>query len=215
MDLPERTIKIMRTLESEYPNAGTMLNFSSIFELVVAVVLSAQSTDEQVNRVTAELFKKYNTPHDFAEIDLALLENLIKGVGLYKNKAANIKKLAKTIRDKYNGMVPPDFERLLELPGVGRKTANVIMSVGFEQPGLGVDTHVMRVTNRLGLVNSIKSTEVEFALKKLIPVDFWSKAHHLLIFHGRKVCKARKPQCPVCVINDHCTYYRLHEDNTG
>lgn len=204
MDLKKRSSLIFEALNEEYPDAATMLKFSTIFELVVAVVLSAQSTDEQVNRVTAKLFKKYNTPYDFAEIDAPLLEDLIKGVGLYKKKAANIKKLSRVIRDKYNGAVPDDFNQLLELPGVGRKTANVIMSVGFDQPGLGVDTHVMRVANRLGLVDSIKPIEVEMALKKLIPVEMWSKAHHLLIFHGRKVCKARKPHCQDCVVKRYC-----------
>ncbi|MGI5920691.1 MAG: endonuclease III [Syntrophomonadaceae bacterium] len=209
MDLTKRCLLILEALAQEYPEAGTRLKFSSVFELLVAVVLSAQSTDEQVNRVTAQLFKRFNTPQDLAEIELPLLEDLIKGVGLYKNKALNIKKLATIIRDKYNSSVPGDFKQLLELPGVGRKTANVIMSVGFDQPGLGVDTHVMRVANRLGLVDSIKPIEVELALKELIPMNMWGKAHHLLIFHGRKVCKARKPICSDCVIKDYCQYYLL------
>jgi endonuclease-3 len=201
----------LKALTAEYPDAATMLKFSTVFELTVAVVLSAQSTDEQVNRVTAKLFKQYNTPNDFAEIELPLLEDLIKGVGLYKNKAANIKKLSTVIRDKYNGEVPNDFDKLLELSGVGRKTANVIMSVGFGQPGLGVDTHVMRVSNRLGIVESTKPINVELNLKRIIPIDMWGKAHHLLIFHGRKICKAKKPQCQDCVINCYCTYYLSNE----
>ncbi len=196
--------EIIRRLQLEYPEAGTMLRFSTPFELLVAVVLSAQSTDAQVNRVTAELFKNYRTPEDFAQTDLVVLEELIHGVGLNKSKAKHIKGLSGILLEKYRGEVPADFNALLELPGVGRKTANVMMSVGFDQPGLGVDTHVQRVSNRLGLVKETNPEKTEKGLKAIIPINHWSKAHHLFIFHGREVCRARKPDCIHCVLEDIC-----------
>lgn len=195
---------ILDRLNQEYPDADTMLHFGSIFELLIAVVLSAQSTDEQVNRVTEKLFARYNKPADFAALDVKTLEQYIKGVGLYHNKAKSIKALASIIMEEYSGQVPSEFEELLKLPGVGRKTANVIVAVGFKKPGLGVDTHVQRVANRLGLVKEKSAEKTEIALKKIIPIDWWTKAHHLLIFHGRRVCKARKPLCSACVVNDLC-----------
>jgi len=196
--------EIIRRLQLEYPEAGTMLRFTTPFELLVAVVLSAQSTDAQVNRVTAELFESYRTPEDFAQVDLRVLEELIHGVGLNKGKAKHIKSLSGILLEKYRGEVPADFDSLLELPGVGRKTANVMLSVGFDQPGLGVDTHVQRVSNRLGLVKETNPDKTEKALKAIIPIDHWSKAHHLFIFHGRKVCLARKPDCAQCILEDIC-----------
>ncbi|MDD2621016.1 MAG: endonuclease III [Syntrophomonadaceae bacterium] len=195
---------ILDKLRDEYPDAGTMLNFSSLFELLIAVVLSAQSTDEQVNRATARLFKQFNTADKLAALELTELEDMIKGVGIFRNKAKHIKQLASIIQDKYQGEVPADFDKLLELPGVGRKTANVIMAVGFKQPGLGVDTHVQRVANRLGLVQTKTPEQTEYSLKQLIPKKHWSEAHHLLIFHGRRICKARKPDCHNCVLQKQC-----------
>lgn len=197
--------EIIEILEQQYPDARTRLNFDSVFQLAVAVVLSAQSTDEQVNRVTGELFKKYPTPYELAESKLEELEQDIKGVGLYHNKARNIKKLAQVLVEKYVGEVPEDFDSLLSLPGVGRKSANVIVSVGFDKPGLGVDTHVTRVTNRLGLVSTTNPAVIEKILKELIPETKWGKAHHLLIYHGREICHARKPQCDKCVLNKLCS----------
>jgi len=196
--------EILERLQREYPDAGTMLRFSTPFELLVAVVLSAQSTDAQVNRVTDNLFAKYNTPEQIAQLDLAELEEYIRGVGLYKGKARNIQKLSRILLSRFEGEVPADFEALIELPGVGRKTANVMMSVGFNQPGLGVDTHVQRVSNRLGLAKETNPDKTEKALKAIIPVDQWSKAHHLFIFHGRKVCTARKPDCTHCMLENIC-----------
>lgn len=191
-------------MQLEYPDAATMLEFSSTFELLIAVVLSAQSTDAQVNRVTAELFRKYRTPEDFARTDLEVIEEMIHGVGLNKGKAKSIKQLSGILLEKYQSEVPADFDALMELPGVGRKTANVMMSVGFGQPGLGVDTHVHRVCNRLGLVKETNPDKTEKALKAIIPIDYWSKAHHLFIFHGRHVCKARKPDCINCGLENIC-----------
>ncbi len=196
--------RILEILTAEYPDAGTMLVFGSTFELLVAVVLSAQSTDVQVNRVTAELFQKYKTPEDFAALNLSKLEELIKGVGLNKSKAKNIRAMAEKLIKEYNGQVPADFNELLKLPGVGRKTANVMLAVGFNQPGLGVDTHVHRVANRLGLVDSKNADKTEKELKAIIPQNLWSKSHNLFIWHGRRVCKARKPLCQECVLEELC-----------
>lgn len=200
----KRAAQILDLLQQEFPNAGTMLEFGDTFQLLVAVILSAQSTDVQVNRVTGQLFSRYKTPRDFAEADLEELEEAIRGVGLYRTKASNIQKMAHILLEKYQGQVPDDFDELMKLPGIGRKTANVMMSVGFGQPGLGVDTHVHRVSNRLGLVEEKTPDKTELALKAIIPRRRWSQAHHLLIFHGRKTCTARKPKCPACVINLLC-----------
>ncbi|PKM76334.1 MAG: endonuclease III [Firmicutes bacterium HGW-Firmicutes-15] len=197
-------LDIIQRLQAEYPDAGTMLKYSSQFELLVAVVLSAQSTDAQVNRVTSKMFEKYCTPEDFAQMDIVEMEELVHGVGLYKGKAKNLKNLSEILLKKFDGKVPSDFNALMELPGVGRKTANVIMSVAFNQPGLGVDTHVQRVANRLGLVTTKNPDQTENQLKAIIPVDLWSKAHHQFIFHGRKTCMARKPNCSQCVLGNLC-----------
>ncbi len=200
----ERSLKIINKLRQAYPQARPMLTFSSPFECLVAVVLSAQSTDDQVNRVTAELFPVANTPTQFAKMDIGALEERIKGVGIYRNKARHIKNLSIMLLEKYGGQVPPDFEALLELPGVGRKTANVVMAVAFDLPGLGVDTHVLRVTNRLGLVREKTPLGTEKALKALLPVALWNISHHLFIFHGRQICKARRPACGECCIEELC-----------
>ena len=202
--MTKRVIKIIKLLQEAYPDAGPMLKFSSRFELLVAVVLSAQSTDEQVNRVTAQLFKVFKTPADFATMDINELEAHIKGVGLYKNKAKNIKNLSIILLEKYAGEVPGDFDSLIDLPGVGRKSANVVLSVAFNLPGLGVDTHVQRVSNRIGIVSEKTPDKTEIALKAVIPRELWSQSHHLLIFHGRQVCKARKPDCQHCCIEADC-----------
>ncbi len=200
----KRSQEIIKTLQEAYPDAGPMLRFTSPFELLVAVVLSAQSTDDQVNRVTALLFNEFKTPADFAAMDINELEERIKGVGLYKNKAKNIKNLSTLLLENYAGEVPSDFNALINLPGVGRKSANVVLSVAFKLPGLGVDTHVQRVSNRIGIVSEKTPDKTEKALKAIIPRELWSQSHHLLIFHGRRVCKARKPDCPHCCIEAYC-----------
>ena len=200
----KRAAQILDILQQEFPDAGTMLAFGDTFQLLVAVVLSAQSTDAQVNRVTGPLFCRYKTPRDFAAADLEELEEAIRGVGLYRTKASNLQKIAHILLEQYQAQVPGDFDELIKLPGIGRKTANVMLSVGFGQPGLGVDTHVHRVSNRLGLVKEKTPDKTELALKAIIPRRRWSQAHHLLIFHGRQTCTARKPKCPVCIINPLC-----------
>lgn len=199
-----RALKIINLLKAEYPQGGTRLRFSGSFELLVAVVLSAQSTDGQVNKATAELFKKYDSPGQLAAAALPELEELIRGVGLYKNKARHIKALAAIIDRDYGGQVPDDFDELLKLPGVGRKTANVVLTVAFGQPGLGVDTHVKRVAGRLGIAGGKSPAQVEKGLKQAIPVSLWGEAHHLLIAHGRNVCRARKPGCAGCILYNLC-----------
>lgn len=204
MDNRERCLIILARLKEAYPDADTLLRYDSLFELLVAVILSAQSTDEQVNKVTEKLFAKYNTPQAMAEAELSELESMIRQVGLYKSKAKSLKKMAAILVEEYEGKVPDSMEELLKLPGVGSKTANVVLAVGFGKPGLGVDTHVHRVANRIGLVKTKNPLMTEKGLKELIPVSMWGKAHHLFIFHGRRVCKARKPDCVNCMIADFC-----------
>ncbi|WP_054695704.1 endonuclease III [Syntrophomonas palmitatica] len=199
-----RTEKILSYLQEEYPDADTRLNFANTFELLVAVVLSAQSNDDQVNKATPQLFKMYGTPDKMAKASQEELEELIRGVGLYRNKARHLLEMASVLAEDYQGEVPANFEDLLKLPGVGRKSANVIMTVGFDKPGLGVDTHVQRVAYRLGLVSDHNPAHTEAALKEQIAPAQWGKAHHLLIAHGRQVCKARKPNCGICILNDIC-----------
>jgi endonuclease-3 len=197
---------VLNRLEKEYPDARTQLHYNDLFELLVAVVLSAQSTDKQVNRVTPGLFARYPDAAAMAQAEINDLEDLIKGVGLYHSKARHLKQTAKILVSQYEGQVPDSFEQLLELPGVGRKTANVIIAVGFDGPGLGVDTHVHRVANRLGLVNSRDRNRTEKDLKAIISQERWNRAHHLFIWHGRQVCRARRPDCEQCIVQDQCQF---------
>lgn len=199
---------VLELLKQKFPDAGTQLNYHSLFELLVAVILSAQCTDQQVNRVTPALFARFPDAYAMAEAGISELEELIKSVGLYHSKARNLKNMAQMLVTKYEGQVPGSFEQLLELPGVGRKTANVVIAVGFGGPGLGVDTHVHRVANRLGLVNSRDRNVTEKKLKEIISPEQWNQAHHLLIWHGRQVCKARKPDCSRCVLQEYCQFYQ-------
>ncbi|NLP23394.1 MAG: endonuclease III [Syntrophomonadaceae bacterium] len=199
---------VLNILDKEYPDAGTQLHYNDLFQLLVTVVLSAQCTDKQVNRVTPALFARYPDASSMAQAELNDLEDLIKGVGLYHSKARHLKQTAQILVSQYEGQVPNTFEQLLELPGVGRKTANVIIAVGFDGPGLGVDTHVHRVANRLGLVNTKDRNRTEKELKAIIDPERWNRAHHLLIWHGRQVCKARRPNCAACVLQELCQYYQ-------
>ena len=196
--------EILALLEEMHPEAKCELNFNSPFEALVAVILSAQCTDKRVNLVTQELYKTYSTPKDFDEISQEELEKLIKPCGFYRNKAKNIKACAKQILDEYNGEVPKTQEELQKLAGVGRKTANVIYAEIYKGDAIAVDTHVKRVSNRLGLANSDDPEEVERQLMKQIPKEKWARAHHLLIFFGRYTCKAINPDCDNCKLRKYC-----------
>lgn len=188
-----------------YPNAHCELNHSNPFELVIAVALSAQCTDALVNKVTKDLFQKYKSPEDFLQVSLEELENDIRSIGLYRNKAKNIQKLSAMIIENYNREVPQDRDELTKLPGVGRKTANVVVSVAYNIPAIAVDTHVERVSKRLGICRWKDSVlEVEKTLMTKIPREEWSITHHRLIFFGRYHCKAQSPQCENCQLLDLC-----------
>ncbi|APT75923.1 endonuclease III [Marinitoga sp. 1137] len=198
--------KILKILSETYPESKTALKYSNNFELLIAVMLSAQTTDNQVNKVTPELFKRFKTPYDFAKFNPEELEEYIKGVGLYKTKSKNIIKTCQILVEKYNGEIPQTREELMELPGVGRKTANVILSVAFGKDAIAVDTHVFRVANRIGLANAKDVKKTEEDLMKEIPKNLWGQAHHWLIYHGRNICKARNPKCDICPIKELCDY---------
>lgn len=202
---------ILNDLEKAYPKAGCGLNYKSPFELLVSTVLSAQATDKKVNQVTEKLFSKYRTPQDFLELTQGELEQYIKEIGLYHNKARNILSMCKELIVKFSGKVPSDMESLVSLPGVGRKTANVVLSNGFGIPAIAVDTHVFRVSNRIGLAQSKNVQDTERQLRENIPKDRWSKTHHLLIWHGRTICSARKPKCTLCPIQSHCRYFKSNQ----
>lgn len=191
--------------ESMYPDAECELNHTNPFELLVAVVLSAQATDALVNKVTPDLFAKYKRPEDYVNVPLEELQNDIKRIGLFRNKAKNIKKLSETLLEKYDGEVPPTKEQLESLAGVGRKTANVVASVAFDEPAIAVDTHVERVSKRLGICRWKDSVlEVEKTLMRKVPVDEWSVTHHRMIFFGRYHCKAQRPSCEECRLLSLC-----------
>jgi endonuclease-3 len=201
--------KILELLEKKYPNAKTALNFSTTFQLLIATMLSAQSTDKQVNKVTEKIFKKYSEPEHFSKLMPDKLAEEIKGVGLYNNKSKNIIETSKIIENCYAGKTPNDFDSLLSLPGVGRKTANVVLSNAFGKDAIAVDTHVHRVSNRLGLADSKNPEATEQQLKKCIPKEKWSAAHHWLILHGREICKAQRPNCEICFLSHLCKYFSL------
>lgn len=195
---------ILEVLRRQYPDAGPRLSFKNPYELMVAVILSAQSTDNQVNKISPALFAAYPDFYSLAASDLDRLEEAVCGVGLYKNKARFLKDSARLIVAKHKGQVPDDFSQLLKLPGIGRKSANVIYSVAFGKPGLAVDTHVFRVAGRTGMAREKNADRTEMALKKLLPSTVWSETHHLLIFHGRALCSARRPKCGDCPVEGLC-----------
>ncbi len=203
----KRTDIIIEKLEQMYPQADTELKFNSEYELLVAVMLSAQCTDKRVNQVTEKLFKEYNTPEKMLTLSQEELEKKIFSCGFYKNKAKNILKTSKTLVEKYNGKVPDNLKELQELDGVGRKTANVVGAVAFNIPAIAVDTHVFRVANRIGLTNAKNELNTELQLQKAIPKEKWLRVHHLIIWHGRRCCDARKPKCESCLIKEECKYY--------
>lgn len=197
--------RCLDTFAEMFPDAECELVHENPFELTIAVLLSAQCTDVLVNKVTESLFKKYKTPEDYLAVSLEELQNDIRSIGLYRNKAKNIQTLAQTLLDEYDGQVPKEREELVKLAGVGRKTANVVMSVAFGEPAIAVDTHVERVAKRLAFCRWKDSVlEVERTLMRKIPVDEWSDTHHRMIFFGRYHCKARNPECVSCPLLDIC-----------
>ena len=205
MNREKRTI-IFQRLREQNPNPTTELNFSSSFELLIAVILSAQATDVGVNKATDKLFPVANTPQAIHDLGLDGLKEYIKTIGLFNAKAENVIKTCRILLDKHNGEVPETREALEALPGVGRKTANVVLNTAFRQPAMAVDTHIFRVSNRTGIAKGKDVLEVEKRLVRLVPKEFLMDAHHWLILHGRYVCKARKPQCGSCIIEDLCEF---------
>jgi endonuclease-3 len=200
-----RLPRIIKLLGREHPDAKIALSYASPFELLIATILSAQCTDERVNLVTRELFRKYKTPEDYADADLRELERAIKPTGFYRNKAKNMKKCCRMLIERFDSKVPRTMEELLELPGVARKTANVVLSNAYGIiEGIVVDTHVRRVSKRLGLTDNDNPAKIEEDLVKLVPRDYWMKFADLLIFHGRRVCEAKKPKCQICLLNRLC-----------
>ena len=204
----EEMDEVIGILLKTYPDATVELEHSSTFELLIATILSAQCTDVRVNKITRELFKDYNTPEDFIQLTEEELGEKIKSCGFYKVKSKNILATSRIILEEFNGEVPSTMEELITLPGVGRKTANVVLSNAFGVPAIAVDTHVFRVSNRIGLACSKNVLDTEKDLMNNIEKNMWSKAHHLLIFHGRRICKARKPLCEKCPVKDYCLYYK-------
>ena len=201
-----RALKIMELLEREYSDAEIALEYTNPLQLLIATILSAQATDEQINTITPKLFKKYKTAEDYANADLTELEQYIKSSGFYHNKAKNIKNCCKTLVEKFHSKVPKTMTELLDLPGVGRKTANIVLANAFGVvEGVAVDTHVARLAQRLGLSESGDPKKIEADLMKIVPKDKWMRITDLLIFHGRKVCTAKKPNCAGCVLNKTCT----------
>lgn len=199
--------KILKELARLYPDARPALKYNSPYELLVAVILSAQCTDERVNKVTAELFKEHATPEDMLNLTQEELEKYIFSCGFYHHKAAHILSASRDIVEKFGGEVPRDFAALKTLAGVGQKTANVVWSVAFGGDAIAVDTHVFRVSNRLGLAHADTPAKTEEQLKAAIPQSDWSKAHHWLIYHGRRVCHSQRPDCPNCTLKDGCEFY--------
>lgn len=203
----ESRLRALKILSETYAGARPALHYNTAFELLVAVILSAQCTDERVNKVTAELFKQHNTPETMLALSQEQLEGYIFSCGLYRSKAAHILSASKDIVEKFGGKVPGGFAELKSLAGVGQKTANVVSSVWFDKDAIAVDTHVFRVSNRLGLARANTPLKTEEQLKAAIPQEDWSKAHHWLIWHGRRVCHAQKPDCPHCPLSAVCDFF--------
>ncbi|MEQ6359778.1 endonuclease III [Thermoanaerobacter wiegelii] len=204
----EEALKVIEILKNTYPNAKSGLKFTNPFELLIATILSAQCTDKRVNIITDRLFKKYKTPEDFLKLTPEELQEEIRECGLYRNKSKSILETCKILKEKYDSKVPETLEELMTLPGVGRKTANVVLSNAFSKQAIAVDTHVFRVSNRIGLADSKDVFTTEKQLMELIPENLWSLSHHLLIHHGRNLCTARKPKCDECPVNHLCLYFK-------
>lgn len=205
----DEVVKIIKLLKKTYPDAKCSLNFETPFELAIAVMLSAQCTDERVNKTTPALFLKYNKPEDFANLDISIIEEIIHPCGFYKNKAKNIKNMSIMLLDQFNGSVPQNMDDLMKLPGIGRKSANVIMLEAFNKPqGIAVDTHAKRISNRLGLSNNTDPLKIEQDLLKIIPYEYLKDVNHLFMWLGRDCCKAPNPNCENCILKDNCTFHK-------
>ncbi|WP_024614801.1 endonuclease III [Clostridium sp. Ade.TY] len=204
--MKKRTKEILEILKEIYPDAKCELNYKTPFQLLVATILSAQTTDKKVNEVTETLFRDYGDLDSFLTLTNEDLEKRIKQIGLYRNKAKNLVLMARQLKENFNGEVPKTMEEIMSLAGAGRKTANVVLSNAFNVPSIAVDTHVFRVSNRLGLANSDNVLEVEKQLQKELPKKEWSLTHHLLIFHGRRCCSSQRPKCFECPLNHLCKW---------
>ena len=208
MNKKEKAIEIVKILKDTYPDACCSLDFKDPFQLLVATILSAQCTDERVNMVTKDLFKKYRKAEDFAKASQEEMEEDIKSTGFYRNKAKNIIGAASVIVSEFKGEVPKTMEELLTLPGVGRKTANLVLGDCYGIPGVVVDTHVKRISKKLGLTENEDPEKIEFDLREVLPEKYWTDWNHLVVFHGRAICKAKKPECLICPINHLCDSYK-------
>lgn len=208
----ENIENILKILSETYPEAKCALSFNSPYELLIATMLSAQCTDVRVNQVTEELYKEYNTPEKIISLTEEELGEKIRSCGLYKSKSKNILATTRVIIEEHNGKVPDNMEELIKLPGVGRKTANVVLSNAFGVPAIAVDTHVFRVSNRLGIAKGDTPEQVEKGLMENVPREMWSDTHHYIIWHGRQICKARKPNCEECPLAPYCEYFNTVEE---
>ena len=201
-----KALKVIQLLNRSIKNPQTSLKYRNQFTLLTSVVLSAQCTDTNVNNVTKNIYKKYYTPKHFADLGIKKIKRMIKSIGLFNIKAKNLYNLSKILVDNYQSKIPNNFEDLINLPGVGRKTANVVLNAAFNKPTIAVDTHVFRVSNRTGLTRGKNPNQVEEQLLKILPVKYLKKAHHLILLHGRYICKSRNPLCATCVIDKICLY---------
>jgi len=201
-----QALKLIQLLNQTIKKPETSLKYRNQFTLLASVVLSAQCTDTNVNNVTRNIYKKYYTPEHFVNLGIAKIKKMIKSIGLFNTKAKNLYNLSKILIEKHKSKIPNNFEDLINLPGVGRKTANVVLNAAFNKPTIAVDTHVFRVSNRTGLTKGNNPNQVEEQLLKIIPTQYLKKAHHLILLHGRYTCKSRNPLCANCVINKICLY---------
>ena len=206
-----KALKLIKLLNETIKNPKTSLKYRNKFTLLTSVVLSAQCTDVNVNNVTRSIYKKYYTPKHFVDLGINKIRNLIRSIGLFNNKAKNLYFLSKILLEKYQSKIPNNFDELILLPGVGRKTANVVLNAAFNKPTIAVDTHVFRVGNRTGLSSGKNPEQVENQLLKILPTKHLKKAHHLMLLHGRYTCKSRNPLCKKCVINKICLYKGKNE----
>lgn len=202
-------IKVVEILKNTYPDAKCSLDFKTPFEMLVAVCLSAQCTDDRVNKTTPAIFARFDTPEEFANADIKELEALVHPCGFYKNKAKNLKAAGQKIVADFNGKVPKTMEELMAIPGVGRKSANVIMLEAFNMPqGIAVDTHCKRIANRFGLSNESEPSKIEQDLLKILPSEYYKDVNHIFIWHGRNTCTSQNPKCSTCPVRDYCKFYK-------